>query len=102
MEQRDRTRVVAITLVLAIQLKTWIEFAREMGVINHRFKYLSGILLSALDNLLNFMFKGQDPEREEAYEHSVRVSEIVADFVDLDDEKQRRVLGLIKKMKAGS
>lgn len=101
MEKRDRTKTVAITLVLAIQLKTWIEFAREMGVVNQRFKYLTGILLSALDNLLRFMFEGQDPEREEAYEHSVRVSEVVEAFVDLDDDEQRRVLGLIKKMKAG-
>lgn len=102
MEKRDRTRTVAVTVVLAIQLREWLQFAREMGVMNQRFKYLSGLLLNSLNSLLKFMFEGQDPEHEEAYEHSVKISDIVTELIDLPDEQQRRVLGLIKKIKAGN
>jgi hypothetical protein len=101
MEKKDRTKTVAVTVVLAIQLREWLTFAREMGAMNQRFKYLSGILLSSLNGLIRFMFEGQDPEQEEAYEHSVKVSDIVTELIDLTDEQQKRVLGLIKKIKAG-
>lgn len=101
MEKKDRTKTVAVTVVLAIQLREWLTFAREMGAMNQRFKYLSGILLNGLNGLLKFLFEGHDPETEEAYEHSVKISDIVTELIDLPEEQQRRVLGLIKKIKAG-
>lgn len=58
METKDRSKVVATTIVLTIQLKNWVSFARDMGAMSNRFKYLSGILLSALNNLLKFLFEG--------------------------------------------
>src|ERR1044072_297402 len=102
MEKRERTKVVATTIVLVLQLRECVGFARGSGVMNGRFKYLGGILLNALDGLIKFLFEGHDPENDEAYEHSVKVSEVIGEFMELDDEQQKRVLGLIKKMKAGN
>lgn len=102
MEKRERSKVVATTIVLTIQLKEWVTFAREMGAMNGRFKYLSGILLNALSNMLKFLFEGHDQENDEAYEHSVKLSDVISEFIELDDEQQRRVLGLIRKIKAGT
>ncbi len=102
MEKRERTKVVATTIVLTLQLREWLSFAREMGVMNGRFKYLGGLLLNSLDSLIKFLFEGHHPENDEAYEHSVKVSEVVGELIELDDEQQRRVLGLIRKIKAGN
>jgi hypothetical protein len=72
-----------------------------MGAMSNRFKYLGGILLNALNGLLKFLFEGHDLENAEAYEQSVKISDVIGEFIELNDEQQRLVLGLIRKIKAG-
>lgn len=102
MELHERRKVIATVIVLTLQLREWLTFARETGTVRGRAKQLSGILLSAVNNTIKFFFEGHDSEGEQAYEHSVKISDVVTELLTLDDEQQRRVLGLIKKMKAGN
>lgn len=106
MEKKDRTKTVAMVLILSMQLREWLSFAVDMGVTHGKFKILAFELLGALNKLLKFLFpgsgKGQNEEANEVYEHSVKISEIIEKFLELDDDKQRRVMSLIDKMKAGN
>ena len=95
----SRTRTLLLVFVFAQQLRAWIKHARDLGHLNREFKYLSGILLNALENLLKYFFAGHGDEDDTIYEHSVGISEVVEKLVTLEDEDIKRVMKLVEKIK---
>lgn len=91
---KDRSTVTLMTLIHLIQCKEWLSAMFGFDKPVKRFKYLSKIAYSAINNLVDFM-KSVHPE---LYEESAEISDSIMILAELSDTNQERVFTLIKEL----
>ena len=100
MDITQRARTVVMLCLLARQLDTWLQHARDMGHLTREFKHRSGILLNNVRGFNNFLDKGGADEQDAVlFEESAKYAELVEHLLALSDQDLYRINQLIEKIK---
>lgn len=92
----DRTKTIMMVFGLCHQLKNWIDHARSMGHMTHKFKHDSGNISTQLGNFIANYGASDD----EVFEHSVLVSDVFERLARMDDKDINRLLKLMDKIES--